>query len=152
MSGVLLFFFFLLTLNPPPHLKITQKNDNTPRIRKETGSWALSEQQPRGSPVDVFPSSGIWERGRMQGVEVGSWLLRLFQIRDGKCSVPKDGWERDGFSSQTWAKNSYLPPKLESLLDWQRLDPDQVFRFDSDSAEYLLVNILTGAGHLAILK
>lgn len=149
MSGVLLFFFSPYSKSSSAFKDYSEKLQypkNTQGDRELSIVWAAAS----GQPCRRIPE--LRHLGTRPNAGGGSWLLRLFQIRDGKCSVPKDGWERDGFSSQTWAKNSYLPPKLQSLLDWQRLDPDQVFRFDSDSAEYLLVNILTGAGHLAILK
>lgn len=72
----------------------------------------------------------------------------------GYLAFPDLWWERispQGRVRMGWIflpntrKNSCLSPK-----DWRRLDPDQIFRFDTDSTDYLPVNILTGVGHLAM--
>lgn len=112
----------------------------------------LSEWWPQGNRVAYSRApefgSAAEAVSSIQGVEVGCFTSSKYVMEN----VLRDRWEQDGFSFKIPEKNSYLTPKLESFKDWWRLDLDQAFRFDSDSTEYLLVNILTGVGHLAILK
>lgn len=149
MSGVLLFFFF------SPYSKSSsafkdysekwQYPQNTQGDRELSIVWAAASGQPcRYSRAPVFGNAA----------ERRGWKLAASPLPDTWWEMlsPQGRMRTGWIFLPNMSKNSYLPPKLESLLDWQRLDPDQVFRFDSDSAEYLLVNILTGAGHLAILK
>lgn len=151
MSGVLLFFFSPYSKSSSAFKDYSEKwqyPKNTQGDRELSIVWAAAP----GQPCRRIPE--LRHLGTRPNAGGGSWKLAASPLPDTWWEMlSPQGWMRTGWIFlPNMSKNSYLPPKLESLLDWQRLDPDQVFRFDSDSAEYLLVNILTGAGHLAILK
>lgn len=125
----------------------------TPEYATGSRIKGLSEQRPRANPVTYS-----WAPEKKQKPPPASrgWNLAALPLPnmwcDGRWSVLGDRWEQDGFSFKIPEKNLYVTPKLESFKEWWRLDLDQIFRFDSDSTEYLLANILTGVGHLAILR